>query len=463
MKRTIFFILFILANLLFYTPARLSSFPDPLINYPQKEDRFLETIFSLDNGLKVYFLPDYNTTLSAVVLAVKAGVAEETPETNGYLHLLEHCLLFRQNHLTRDNYLLQLIKENGLYYNAHTEQDLMFFEICLPVKNLEIALNLLRKVVFDFDLTEEGLEKEKKIVLQELKEIERNPQKIGLAKIYEMALSESGYGLPVFGQEQVIRDATLTRLRDFHARLFSPQNSALVIVGSFDSSRLREEVEKYFSDLKPGNILTTRTASPTKLLTSSSQVELTMKIAECYLLAGLVGPGYNHPDQIGLDLLVAILGRGLNPLLFSAFAGYPDLVSSASVHYLCHERAGLIFFSFNTKEDKVTTVRRLVQNFFLRLSEINYSPEDYLPGEIFTIDFLQAGKNQVRWLSEKALEQPLDLAMAMAKHLLLADKLQAGNYLDSIVSYKSSDLRKIARQYFSKGKPVWVVIKPEKK
>lgn len=454
----------IITGLMFCPQVGWTDFITRSNQYPEEKESLPEIRFSLDNGLKVYLLPDYQSPLSTAVLAVRAGVVEETPETNGYLHLLEHCLLFRQNHLTRDDCLLRMIKEYGIYYNAHTEQDLMFFEVCLPKEFLDKALGLLKEVVFNFNITEEGLEKEKKIVLQELAEIERNPQKVGLAKVYELVFPESSYGLPVYGQDKVVRDSTLNKLREFHSKLFFPEKSALVIVGNFDPVMVKEKVQQHFSDLKAGNVSNSKPQSETRLLSASYQVELAMNISETYLMAGLVGPGYNQPDQIGLDLLVSILGRGLNPLLYAAFAGYPDLVSSATIHYSSHARAGLIFLSATTREDKIATVRRLLQNFFFRLSEVNYSPEDYLPGQqLSAIDFLLGGKNQIRWLSEKSLEDPINLAMALAKHLLLADESQIKNYLASINLLKSSDLRKIARKYFNQGKPVWVVIKPEKR
>jgi len=433
-------------------------------NFKQEERLSSDQLFSLENGLQVYLLPNFQSSLSTLVLAVRAGVVEETPETNGYLHLLEHCLLFRQTNLIKDNLLLKTLHEYGMYYNAHTEQDLMFFEICLPGEFLELALGLLKEVVFNFEITEEDLEKEKNIVLRELAEIERDPQKVGLAKVYELVFPESGYRLPAFGNKKVIKEASFKNLREIYSRFFYPDNSALVIIGDFDPTIVRETVYQHLSGLKAGNSPRVKTSFKSRLLSSSQQVELTMNVSDAYLLAGLVGPGYDQPEQFGMDVLVEILGHGLNPLVYAAFAGYPELVSSVSLYYLSYARGGLILLTANTDEDKIATTRRLLQNFFLKLSELNYSPEDYLPGQqLMSIDFLLGGKNRIAWLSEKLLENPISLAMALAKHLLLVNENQTKNYLASIRSLTSSDLRKIAYRFFNKGKPVWVVIKPEKR
>jgi predicted Zn-dependent peptidase len=59
------------------------------------------------------------------------------------------------------------------------------------------------------------------------------------------------------------------------------------------------------------------------------------------------------------------------------------------------------------------------------------------------------------------MEDPLLIAMALGKHLLLRDESQEKNYLEAVNSLSSTDLRKVARKYFVRGKPVWVVISPE--
>lgn len=399
-----------------------------------------------------------------MVLAVRAGAAKETSETNGYFHLLEHCLLFRQNNLVKDNFLMKTVNEHGMYYNAQTEQDLMFFEICLPGQFLDRALGLLKDVVFNFDITEEALQKEKNVILRELEEIERDPQKVGLAKVYELVFPESGYGLPPFGNKDVIREASLKNLREIYSEYFSPENSALVIVGNFDPGKVRQTISQYFSMPRAESSKVNKIQSDARPLSSSRQIELTMNVSDAYLMAGLAGPSYNQTEQYGIDVLVEILGRGLNPLLYAAFAGYPDLVYSARINCLTHAGCGLIFVSAVTRESRMQTARRLLQNFFLKLSEINYSPQDFLPGQqMRAIDFLSGGKNRITWLFGKYSENPINLAIGLAKHLLLADENKNKNYLTTIASLTSSDLRKISYHFFNKRKPVWVVIKPEKK
>lgn len=457
-KKTNLIACFLLSLILFPLPG----FSRLLPTRPAVQGGQASLEYSLENGLKIYLLPYSRSSLSTLVLAIRAGVAEETPRTNGFSHLLEHCLLFRQSHLTENDRIFRVIRNYGLYYNAHTEQDLMFFELCLPGENLVNGLELLKEVVFSFNLTEEALEKEKMVLLKELAETSRQPEKVGLARIYELAFPGSSYGLPVYGQDEVIKRASLADLKVWHQNHFCPDRAALVVVGQFDHSHLQAEIKRLFSDLRPGSKPVRHSTLSFNSLKSGTRVEIKMKVSDTYLLAGLVAPDYNHPDRLPMDMLSEIVGRGLNPLIYQAFAGQSDLITSARFNYLSHEQAGLIFISLTTRADKVSTARRLLQNFLPRLAEINYSQKDYLPGQQWLVfDFLRGGQNRFEWLTEKMMENPLLLGLSLGKHLLIGEPGRIQNYLESIKALDSSDLRKVARRYLARSRMVWVVIRPE--
>ena len=427
-----------------------------------------EINFRLENGLQVYFLPTSRYVLGSVVLGLKAGSNFEAEESNGLAHLLEHCLLFRQNYPSGES-RWQKFNQLGLYLNAHTELETMLFETCFPPELLEPALNLLGQVVFDFQLSEKDLEKEKQVVLKELRGIARDPQKTGLAAIYSLAFPSTSYGRPVFGQEAVIKSLPLSSLHNYHHRLFQADNASLVIIGPFEAENIKKMVSSIFSSLPRNSAneikgIYTQPTEKISLLKESRQAELTMDITETYLMAGLLAPAYNDPEQPLMDVLVEILGYGINPLLYSAFSGRPDLVTSLKINYLLQAKAGLLVITVVTTKEKVFLVKRLLQDLFNHLSEFNYSSEDYPPGQqTGIIDFLTGAQNRIRLLAEASQENPLNLAMSLSRHLLLASDLNRIDYLQTVEKIRSSDLRKLAHRYFGQGKPVWVIINPEGK
>jgi len=241
----------------------------------EAQDSRTESEFSLDNGLKVYLLPYSGSSLVTIVLAIKVGTADENSRTSGLIHLLEHCLLFRQSHLTAEGRLFRIINQHGLYYNARTEQDLMFFEVSLSRDQIETGLGLLKEVIFSFNLTEEALEQEKAVLLRELAENCRQPEKVGLARVYQLAFPETGYALPVYGKKKLsagqasLVSGTFTRnisgltmrpwwwseilnrknSNDLVAVLRRQMTSCCLATGSADMDKNGESAGKYFSFL----------------------------------------------------------------------------------------------------------------------------------------------------------------------------------------------------------------------
>ncbi|MBC7364412.1 MAG: insulinase family protein, partial [Candidatus Aminicenantes bacterium] len=331
------------------------------------QNQAYEYYWQLENGLKVYFWQTSRYALSTAVLAVKAGSCLESAETSGLTHLLEHSLLFRQKP-TNEKSLWQKFKEHGLYLNAHTELESIFFETLFPAELLGTVLNLLSQVVFDFKISEEDLEKEKEVVLKELKEIARDPIKVGMSTIYSLAFPATPYGQPVFGRPEAVKAVSLSALKAHHDRYFKPGQAALVIIGPLDLEKVQKTVKEIFSSL-PGNFSDNTALVPSLdseqsvLVKESRQTELTMNISETYLMAGFLAPAYKTPEHPLMDVLVEILGYGVHPLLYSVFSGYPDLVSSVRVNYFAHSQAGLLLITTITKKEKASIVKRLMRNF----------------------------------------------------------------------------------------------------
>jgi len=128
-----------------------------------------------------------------------------------------------------------------------------------------------------------------------------------------------------------------------------------VVVGDFEPEKLKENLKLIFSDLKGGGGQVRRPGLSLKFPASGTTVELRMRVSDTYLLAGLPAPEYNHPDRLPMDLLAELAGQGLSPLLYQAFSGQPDLISSARFHYFSHEQTGLVFISVTSSEDRVAT------------------------------------------------------------------------------------------------------------
>jgi predicted Zn-dependent peptidase len=95
--------------------------------------------------------------------------------------------------------------------------------------------------------------------------------------------------------------------------------------------------------------------------------------------------------------------------------------------------------------------------------EENFSPQDVFGEEqLYAFDFLGGAKNRILFAAQQAREKGLSLATSLARFMLLSDGKEGRNYLESIEKVNTTDLRKAAAKYLSRGDFVVVAVSPKK-
>ncbi|MCJ7581674.1 MAG: insulinase family protein, partial [Candidatus Aminicenantes bacterium] len=131
--------------------------------------------FELENGLKVFLYERHSIPLINLAFAVNCGSKDETEKTSGIVHILEHYIMFRGTEFRSGDEVAQAIREHGAYFNAHTSRDLAYFEMALPSENGDFGLQLQKEILFNLKLTQEDLDDEKEVILEEINKIFDDP------------------------------------------------------------------------------------------------------------------------------------------------------------------------------------------------------------------------------------------------------------------------------------------------
>ena len=445
-----FFVLFLAAAL----PAFLA--PSPLQNASK--------YFVLDNGLKVILYEKPGLPLINISAAVNVGTKDEPEGSSGLVHLLEHGILFRGTEFRSGTEISRDIRRNGAYFNAYTGQDLADFEISLPSDRFDFGLANQKEILFNFDVTAEELDKEKDIILEEIRMVRDDPRKYAASLVYQNLFKGHPYGNPAYGSAEDLLAVTPDKLKAFYASFFVPGNCSLAVVGALPLKDMEEKVRAVFSSVKAADFKPA-TFEKAGLLGKSVEIREEMDVKEAYLAIGLIGPDYNNPDQYAVDLLTEILGRGVNPMLNSALRARRNLVQTVGMNYSAHKYGGALIAFFTLDPKDVTMARNEAVRFLNQVRDLNFGKEDtFGQDQFYVFDFLRSAKNQVRFGSQKAQETGLLLASSLARHLLLfEDKGDKESFLARIDRVNSSDLRRAAAIYLSKGEGVVVIIVPKKK
>ena len=420
--------------------------------------------FTLANGLKVFALEKRDVPLVNVVAAANLGSKDETAETSGLVHVLEHYILFRGTEQRPGSEISRQVRHHGAYFNAHTTQDLAYFEISVPSEHADFALRNQKEILFNLKLVQEDLDKEKEVIFEELSQLQDDPLRYATALVYQNLFQGHPYGNPIYGNKDVISALTVDDVQTFYKRYFVPANCALAVVGDFDAAEMEEKLKAIFGDVTGPNLEPMKFDLPRPSKKGTVELEVGLDVSKAYLVIGALAPDYNHPDQYAMDVLIQIFGRGFNPMLGSVLRSRRRLAETFFMDYHAHRYGGLTHVYLTLDPRNLQAAKRETVNFLKRSYAENFSPDDVLGEErMYAYDFLRSAKNKIRYNAFQSQEKGLAVATSLVRHMMLSEGGDTGSYLKQIEEITSTDLRKAAAKYFSHGEYVVVSIVPRKK
>jgi predicted Zn-dependent peptidase len=234
-------------------------------------------------------------------------------------------------------------------------------------------------------------------------------------------------------------------------------------VGDFEIEEMEKKTKDIFGDLKKEEISLSK-YEKVPALKKTVEVKQEMDVNQAYLVIGISGPDYNHKDQYAIHLLTEILGRGINPMLNHPLRGRRNLAHNVSMGYSAYKYGGAILIYITLEPKNISITKRETIRFLKKTSRLNYSKKDVMgDAKLYALDYLESAKNQIKFNFYQSQEKGLAIAIGLAKYLLLNENQEGGSYIENIAKLNSSDLRKAAGKYLSKGRYVIVTISPKKK
>lgn len=203
---------------------------------------------TLSNGLRIVHHHDTTTQMVAVNLLYNVGARDEAPEQTGYAHLLEHLMFEGSVNVPDYDTHVQLA---GGENNAWTNNDFTNYYITLPKNNVETAFWLESDRMLGLALTEQSVEVQKGVVIEEFKQRHLNrPYGDVQHLIRPMAYKVHPYRWPTIGIcPEHIDQATLKSVIDFYHIHYTPNNAILSVVGNICFEEVVRLSEKWFGPI----------------------------------------------------------------------------------------------------------------------------------------------------------------------------------------------------------------------
>jgi predicted Zn-dependent peptidase len=293
--------------------------------------------FVLDNGVRVLMEPMGSVRSAAVGVWVDVGSRDEGPGEEGVSHFLEH-MFFKGTRKRSAHALAREIDVLGGELNAFTSRENTAFYTKALDEHLPRAVALLGEIFLDSTFVRQELEREKQVVLEEIKMVEDDPEEFIYDLHTDLVWRDHPLGRPILGEIPVIESMTRKRLTEFLARKYRPKNTVISVAGRFDPSAFEDLIAKTFSRFDGGGPGPARRTPPT----TRGGVFLKRKALEqVHICLGAQGLSEGHKDRFALHVLNTVLGGSVSSRLFQEVRERRGLAYSIYSSTASYQDAGL--------------------------------------------------------------------------------------------------------------------------
>jgi predicted Zn-dependent peptidase len=268
----------------------------------------------LDNGLVVISEPMPHVRSVSFGVFLREGSRHEAHDINGISHFIEHTL-FKG---TRKRSAVQIADESdalGGYLDAFTARESVGFTNKVLDEHLPEAFELIADLVTapTFDPTE--LDKERNVILEEIKMVEDTPDDLVFEIFSEGYYPNHALGRPILGTPETLATFQAESVRKHYENAYRPENLVIAAAGNITHEQWLDLVNEHFGHLRPRNVAASQgEPAPTPHITLRAKTEL----EQSHLVLGARCPSLMSEDHYAVNVLCTILGGGMSSRLFQS-------------------------------------------------------------------------------------------------------------------------------------------------
>lgn len=391
-------------------------------------------IAKLSNGIPV--LMDYVDDLKSFTLGifVKTGARHESQEEYGVSHYIEH-MLFKGTKTRSAKEISEIIDDCGGSMNAYTSRDTTCYYVKMLSDKLDLTLDIFADMFLNSTFTEENLEKERNVILEEIKMYEDIPEDTVHDLNLRFALNNE-YGNVVLGTEKTLKSITREKFLNYFNSRYVPENIGIAIAGNFDKNLLVEFLEKSF-----GTINKEIKNTPDTGLFSHNKGENIVKrdCNQVHLCFNTIGLAVNDEDRYAMAILSNTLGENMSSRLFQKIREERGLAYSIYSYTTNFTEGGLYTIYAGTSKDNYKEVINLIKE------ELNLIKEEGI-----TYKELQRAQNQIKSMLVFALENSRGKMIRMWSSYQLYGKVLTVEEIEEQISRVTlEDIKRLANRIFN--------------
>lgn len=402
---------------------------------------------TLNNGLRIVTEHIESVKSISVGIWVKTGSRNETEEQGGVTHFLEH-MLFKGTDKRTAYEIAQSMESVGGYLNAFTSSEYTCYYARCVEDQLGRALDVLSDMVLHPSFPEEEVEKEKKVVIEEMKMYRDSPDDYLFEEFSSKMFEGHALGRPILGTEDTVSAFSREDLYNYMADRYKPSNLLVAVAGHVDHDKVVEVVKNYFDQLEYDPVVNGK--QPIEEL-NPEKLELTKTIEQTHYILGRRGLNFDHEDKYLLLLANTVLGGGMSSRMHQNVREKYGYCYSIQTFNQSYSDTGIWGIYVGTDKEYVEHVHELV------VAEL-----DKIRNEIIPAKELEEAKSQLKGKLLLSQENTSNRMMRLAKSELYFDRFVTLDELEeNIMNVTAEQIQEFAKDFFDQKYYMEAVLSPE--
>jgi predicted Zn-dependent peptidase len=388
----------------------------------------------LSNGIRIVTEEVPYVQSVALGIWVDTGARDETNEHSGISHFIEH-LLFKG---TERRTALQIAEEFdaiGGQLNAFTDKEYTCFYAKVLPEHTELALDVLGDMLQNSLLDPEEIEREKNVVIEEIKRHEDTPDELIHDVFLETLWPGHPLGRSVIGRPEVIAALTREDILQYLRRHYLPQRMVVAAAGNMSHAGVVESVERYLGGMAGAP----EPRTPLTPAVNAGTLEVSRSTEQVHFCVGTRGYTQSEDDRYPLGLIDTAVGGGMSSRLFQEVREKRGLCYAIGSYTASYREAGMFAVYAGTSPENAAEVRTLIQYELSRLAQGGLDAAE-----------LQRAKNQVRGAVLLGLDSMSGRMTRLGKSMLYYDRvISPFEVVEKVEAVTPDDVRRVCGSVFS--------------
>ncbi len=406
--------------------------------------QFNKTI--LPNGIKILSESIPYVKSFSLGFWFNVGSRDESFRNNGITHFIEH-MLFKGTEKRSARKIAVEIESAGGYLNAFTSKEHTCYYGRGLADHIEKTFDVISDMIQQPAFKPSEIKKESSVVIDELNDIEDNPEELIFDKFEEIIFAGNTLSLPIIGSEKNIKSFSQFDLFNFVKEKYGSNRLIISASGAVEHDKLLKLTDKFFNvDLGRAGIKRKHYSFSMQ----SSKIELIDKeIQQVHAIIGKSTYGYKNERRLKAALLTQVLGEGSSSRLFQSIREKNGIAYQVNSFLNSFYDVSSFGVYFSTNEKMIDRALSLVLKEFKKLRETKISERE-----------LKKAKESIKGSLILSLENTSNRMIRMAQSELYYNRIKSlDEILEEIDSVTAEDILDISNELLQEDSFIKVIIK----